>query len=322
MPNLITHKIFGDDVIKVAKPKILAYVSKNPQAFSVGTSGPDFLFYYGQIPGQAADVTKEVVSIGSKIHAHSINEWHQVAIKTILKEKDEKLKATMISFFIGHLTHWALDAMTHPFIFYRSDGSSEKTKYWHYRYESMLDTAMVNEYKKTSIKAYPSKEILKTDQHLRDAIYQLYKDPVEKVYNVKFKKAYVDQAFKDCGRALNILYDPSGIKFKFVKFLETLINKKWKYSSHIVFDKVDKGADVLNLNKHTWKNPAKPSLSSNESFLELYYKALDLCLKVLDELVLVLEKKPIDDFLKLINNRSYETGLSYYAKMVEYKSIY
>lgn len=322
MPNLITHKIFGDDILKVAGPKVLAYVNKNPQAFSVGTSGPDFLFYYGQIPGQNKEVAKKVVKIGSIIHAHHINDWHKLAIRTILNEKDESLKATMISFFIGHITHWALDAMTHPFIFYRSDGSSEETKYWHYRYESMLDTVMVNEYKKTSIKAYSSKEILKTDQHLRDAIYKVYKDAVEDVFKLDFKKDYVNQAFKDCDQALNFLYDPSGLKFKVIKLFESLVNKKWQYSSHIVTDKVDKSADVLNLNNHKWKNPAKPSFASNESFLDLYYRAIDLCLKVLDEVVLVLEGKPIDDFLKLLDNRSYETGLSYYAEMVEYKSIY
>lgn len=322
MPNLMTHKIFANDVLKVSSSKILDYVSKNPQAFSVGSSGPDFLFYYGQIPGQDKEVAKRVVNIGSLIHAYNINDWHKVAIESIISEKDEKLKATMISFFIGHITHWALDAKTHPFIFYRSDGSSEESKYWHYRYESMLDTVMVNEYKKTSIKAYPSKEILKTDKHIRAAIYQVYKDAVEKVFEIDFKKDYVDQSFKDCDKALNFLYDPSGIKFKLIKFFETLINKKWQYSSHIVFDKVDKDADVLNLNNHQWKNPAKPSFVSNESFLDLYYKAIDLSLKALNEFVLVLEGKPIDDFLKVINNRSYETGLSYHAEMVEYKSIY
>lgn len=322
MPNLITHKIFADDVLKVASKEILAYVEKDPQAFSVGSSGPDFLFYYGQIPGQDKEVAKKVVSIGSKIHASKINEWYKVAIGSVLSEKDQNLKSTMISFLIGHLTHWALDAKTHPFIFYRSDGSSEETKYWHYRYESMLDTVMVKEYKKTSIKAYPSKEILKTTAHHRLAIYKLYKDAVKKVYKLDFKQDYVDQAFKDSDRILNILHDPRGRKFKLIKFIEGLINKKWQYSSHIVTDKVDKNADVLNLNNHTWKNPAKPSFESNESFLDLYFKAIDLSLKILDELVLVLDGKPVDDFLKILSNRSYETGLSYYAEMVEYKSIY
>lgn len=322
MPNLITHKIFGEDFLKITNTEIKSLVAKNPQAFSVGTSGPDFLFYHSQFPWQNQKIGKKVRDIGSMIHGYNINDWYQLAIESCINEKDENLKSIMISFLIGHLTHWALDSSVHPFIFYRSDGSSKETQYWHFRYESMLDTVMVNKYRKTSIKEYPSKAILKTDDSLELAIYKVYKTATEKTFNIEFKHDYVSQSFKDANNTLNFLHDPSGFKFKMIKAGETLIGKKWLFSSHIVTDKVDNKVDVLNTNNHQWKNPADPTFSSNESFLDLYYKAIDLSEKVLDEFTLVLAGKNMDDLFNLINNKSYETGLSEYKEMKEFKSVY
>lgn len=322
MPNLMTHKIFGEDVLKMTNERIQNYVKKNPQAFSVGTSGPDYLFYHSQFPWQDQEAGAKVGNIGSVIHSKNINDWYEVAISSCINEKDLDLQADMISFLIGHLTHWGLDSSAHPFIFYRTDGTSKETKYWHYRYESMLDTVMVNNYRKTSIKDYPSREILKTDQKIQKAIYNVYKDATEKVHGLKFDFEYVVQAFKDADATLRVLYDPSGYKYKAVRALEILMNKKWAFTSHIVTNQIKDEVDVLNANNHQWKNPADPSFTSNESFLDLYYKAIDVTVKVLEELTLVLEGKAINDLLNIINNKSYETGLSEYKKMIEYKSVY
>ncbi|NLC54634.1 MAG: zinc dependent phospholipase C family protein [Erysipelothrix sp.] len=322
MPNLMTHKIFGEDVLEIANSEIQNYVKKNPQAFSVGTSGPDYLFYHSQLPWQNQSIGKKVRDIGGIIHAKKINDWYKIAVNSCINEKDENLKATMISFMIGHLTHWGLDSSVHPFIFYRSDGSTKETTYWHYRYESMLDTVMVNKYRKASIRDYPSKSILKTDNEIETAIYKVYKEATEKTYDLTFKMEYVNQSFKDAKTTLSVLYDPSGFKFKIVSLIERMLGKKWEFSSHIVTDKVAKDEDVLNLNNHRWKNPANPEFISNESFLDLYYKAIVMTNSVLNEFSLVLDGKPIDDLLSLIANKSYETGLKEYHEMVEYKSIY
>lgn len=322
MPNLMTHKIFGEDVSQLVNENIQKYIEAYPQAFSVGTSGPDFLFYHSKLPWQNQKEGKKVRSIGSVIHERNINEWYRVAIDSCIKENDEYLKPVMISFLIGHITHWGLDHSTHPFIFYRTNGTTKDTKYWHYRYESMLDTVMVNNYRKTSIKNYKSQEILKTNDQIEDAIYEVYKDACKVAHNVDFQHKYVLQSFHDAQTILDILYDPSGYRFKAVRLLERVINKNWTFSSHIVTDKVNDDEDVLNLNNHLWKNPAKPSFTSNESFLDLYYRAIDVTVLVLNELDLVLKGKPMDDLLALINNKSYETGLSEYYPMLEYKSIY
>lgn len=322
MPNIITHKIFGEDVLKLASRDIKDYVAKNPQAFSVGTSGPDFLFYNGVLPWQDLKQGQKVRDIGGLLHSENINDWYRVAINSCIIEKDPILKADMISFMIGHLTHWALDSRVHPFIFYRTDGSNRDSAYWHFRYESMLDTVMVHKYRKQSITAYPSKEILKTDKAIEKAIYKVYKDAIEKNYDVEFKEKYVEESFDHLQTILNLLHDPSGIKFKILRVIETIIRKKWLFTSHVVTDKINEEIDVLNTNHHTWKNPAKPSFSSNESFLDLYYKAIDLTVNVLSEFEEVLSGKPIDKLLDLIDNKSYETGLSNKKPMLEFKSVY
>lgn len=322
MPNLITHKIFATDVLKVANENILAIIKASPQAFSVGTSGPDFLFYHSKLPWQNQKLGKKVRNIGSLIHQKNIDEWFKVAILTCLNEKDSKMKNEMLSYMIGHLTHWVLDKSVHPFIFYRSDGTTKATQYWHYRYESMLDTIMVNKYRKTSIKDYNSKAIMHADHTLQKAIYNIYKPAVKQVFAQDFKFEYVEQSFKDADKILTYMHDVKGYKFKAIQLFERLIGKLWAYSSHIVTNKVDDRYDILNTNNHQWKNPADANFVSNESFLELYFKAVRQASETLQEFSLVIDGKPIDDLLKIINNQSYETGLSQYKEMKHFQSIY
>ncbi len=322
MPNLMTHKIFGEDVLKVANSEILAIVKASPQAFSVGTSGPDFLFYHSKLPWQNQELGSKVRNIGSLIHQEKIDDWFKVAISACLNEKDLKIKNDMQSYMIGHLTHWALDKSVHPFIFYRSDGTSQATKYWHYRYESMLDTIMVNKYRKTSIKDYKSRAIMQAGNDVQIAIYNIYKPAVEKVFDIDFKFDYVEQSFKDCDKILMFMYDVKGYKFKMISLLERIIGQSLNFSSHIVTNNVDDRFDILNLNNHQWKNPADASFVSNESFLDLYFKAIRLASDTLLEFSQVIAGKPIDDLMKIINNQSYETGLSKFKEMKSFKSIY
>lgn len=322
MPNLITHKIFGDDVAKLVNTDLKHFIETCPQAFSVGTSGPDFLFYYKRLPWHNKKQSKKVQMIASCIHQININQWYKHAINICQQEENLQLKSQMISFLIGHITHWGLDHMTHPFIFYRSESLSQKNSYWHFRYESMLDTVMANNYKKKSISQYNSQEIMATNDQIEQAIYKIYKNPTEKTCDIDFKYEYVVESFKSAQIILKLLHDPKGLKSKVVSLFEILLNKRWSVTSHMVTDKIKEAEDVLNLKNTTWKNPANPGFTSNESFLDLYYRAIEFTVLVLDEFDKVLKGKSLDDFLALIDNKSYETGLSEYYPMIEFNSIY
>ena len=46
MPNIITHKIFAEEVLKsMTKHDIRSMIERHPQIFYIGSNGPDFLFF-------------------------------------------------------------------------------------------------------------------------------------------------------------------------------------------------------------------------------------------------------------------------------------
>lgn len=51
MPNIITHKLFAEEVYKRTKKKdIKDLLEKHFQIYYIGSNGPDFLFFYHALP--------------------------------------------------------------------------------------------------------------------------------------------------------------------------------------------------------------------------------------------------------------------------------
>ena len=46
MPAIYAHLRFGDEVAKTLPPIYTALIEKYPEAFALGTQGPDILFYH------------------------------------------------------------------------------------------------------------------------------------------------------------------------------------------------------------------------------------------------------------------------------------
>ena len=66
--------------------------------------------------------------------------------------------------------------------------------------------------------------------------------------------------------------------------------------------------DFLNFNHRIWRNPTTYSITSKESFYDLYVKALKLSKKIIEDTFLYLKGENID--LKAVyTNLSYVTGL-------------
>jgi len=149
MPNIITHALCAQDAIEsIETPYLSALIAKYPRIYALGSSGPDFLFYYKILPWEKADPENRMRKIGNLIHSSRINDFYQSAIGVIQTTQDEPTRERMIVFIAGHLAHWALDSIAHPYIFAKTGViGSGPTKYWHFRFESMLDTLMVTQVK-------------------------------------------------------------------------------------------------------------------------------------------------------------------------------
>ena len=140
MPNLITHTIFARKVFEnLEDSKYKTWISENKKEYTIGTNGPDFLFFHDLFPLWKKQ-DRKIANIGSKIHAKNINLFFETAIDVYTKETDETIKKAMAAYICGHYLHWQLDSIMHPYVVYRTGFKEKNSSSYHHRFESMMDT--------------------------------------------------------------------------------------------------------------------------------------------------------------------------------------
>jgi hypothetical protein len=321
MPNIVTHALCANDVLQqLPNLEIKRVIQKYPRVFSMATSGPDFLFYYKALPFQDSKDAKPVHEIGNVIHKKWINKFYAKAIELIQAENENK--EILLAFLAGHLMHWSLDHKAHPFVFNRSGEIAGESKYWHYRFESMIDTMMVKQIKGYRLNETKSYEFVDSLPEHRKIIGEFYRKIVLSVFNLDFPTEIYDECFVSMYSLSKMLFDPNTTKFPLVQAVEKTLDLYWKYSSHMVIGKLDTEHDVLNLNHTPWTHPCDNTEISTKSFVDLYDEAVlvgQAVLFRLNDIVFEKKKQSLDNIL---NDLGYDTGKANEMELKFYHSIY
>lgn len=319
MPSLITHELFGKEVCRALPQKLSTIIQANIEEFSIGTSGPDLFFYYNAWPWLNQNEAKKIAKIGNEIHSHHIHEFFKDVFETVKDHQSQE----KISYVAGLLCHWALDKEAHPYIFNQteSDKGGDSSLY-HRRFESHLDYLMLQLIRGQSGKDYPGYKLLKYDSDTVKAIYEIYSEPVKHVYGYTIDSKCIETCLKHFYNIQKVLFDPHGYRKKFLYQVESkVLHKPYIFTSMIMPMDIDK-LDILNQEKRNWHHPCtnKPS---NKSFVELFNQAILLGQEVCAEFFNYLKgDTELDTLLAIINNQSFETGLSVLSPMKYYDCIY
>lgn len=320
MPNIIAHALCANDVLQqLPNLEIKRVIQKYPRVFSMASSGPDFLFYYKALPFQDDKDAKPVHEIGNVIHRKWINRFYAKAVELIQNETTNK--EVLIAFLAGHLMHWSLDHKAHPFVFNRSGEIAGDTKYWHYRFESMIDTMMVKQIKGYRLNETKSFEFVDSLPEHRKIIGEFYRKIVLSVYNLDFSTEIYEECFESMHKLSKMLFDPNTTLFPLIQVAEKAMGFEWKYSSHMVIGKIDTEHDVLNLKHSPWEHPCDNTVST-KSFVDLYDEAIlvgQAVLYRLNDIVYENKKVNLDNIL---NDLGYDTGKANEMELKFYRSIY
>lgn len=147
MPAITTHHLFADEVLTKTK------INVNKDLYYVFCQSFDHLFYYNLLSFKKG---KDIRKLGHYAHSHNTQEYFINMIKMIKEYKLENDKECL-SYLYGSLTHYIMDSIFHPFIFYKTGvlkkGEKETYKYngLHTKIEAMLDIYF---YEKTFNKPY------------------------------------------------------------------------------------------------------------------------------------------------------------------------
>ncbi len=108
MPAIFTHVQFGKEVAATLPSPLQRILEAHPQAFYLGTQGPDILFYHKPLKKKNNPARKK----GWDLHAESPEGFFVNAARVILEENDDAIKA----YVTGFLCHFTLDTACHPAI--------------------------------------------------------------------------------------------------------------------------------------------------------------------------------------------------------------
>ncbi|MDL2276855.1 zinc dependent phospholipase C family protein, partial [Breznakia sp. OttesenSCG-928-G09] len=273
MPNLITHTIFCEEVYKnISNEKYKSIIKNNRKEYLIGTNGPDYLFFHGAFPiYKKQDMT--ISDIGTKLHRKKINAFYKSAIKTYRAQKSGYVKDAMASYIIGHYLHWQLDSIMHPYVVYFTGFGGVNNKMYHHRFESMMDTINLKNYRNETIKTYETYKLCKRSKYSVKAISNVYIPAVKECFDIELDQDIIKQALMDWEKAQRYLYDPKKIKYRLLKFVE-FITRKPGLSGNVVTPDIDIRYDVMNEEHRQWKHPCTGEIST-ESEDDLFQKAIE-----------------------------------------------
>lgn len=320
MPNIITHAIFCEEVYKhINNLYYKELIAKHKKEYLIGTNGPDFLFFHDVFPLYKKQ-NMRVSDIGSELHRNKINAFYKSAIKTYHKQKDDESKKAMASYIIGHYLHWQLDSVMHPYVVYFTGFNQTFSKMHHHRFESMMDTINLKNYRNETIQTYETFRICRRSKYSSKVISKVYTQAVKDCLHIEISKEDIKQALQDWEKAQKYLYDPKKIKIRFLKAIE-FITRKPGLSGNIVTLDIDERYDVMNVEKREWKHPCTGEVS-NESEDELFQKAIHKASIGLPLLFDALDHKTIQPLLDFIDDHSYSNGVKGKMKRLYMDDIY
>lgn len=322
MPSLVTHQLFAYEALhRSGDERLLAIVNRYPEAFSIGSSGPDIFLFYHFWPFGVSEKAKSINELGNLLHQSHINDVFTRALNGI-KESSSSCEEA-ISYVTGWMCHYALDRIAHPFIFYWSGFGSTQSNYHHRRMEAMIDALMIRQKLGRDIKTIRPFDVVRRGPLTHTVIYEVLAPVVRSVFQFDLQEGDILRCLQDMRLLYVLLHDPHGWKFEVLHRLEpmpyaftgTLIKRK--------FNDHDESFDVLNKSHKTWVHPCDDTFVSQDSFLNVYETALqEASLMVQYISSYLFEDKKLDQLMDMIGNRTYDTGMLNTVKMKHSRSKY
>ena len=310
MPATVAHAFFAKDVFDILPLEISKNI--NLRRCKMFAQSVDSLYFYNLFsifPG------KDIRKFGSYFHTHKSQEFFLNLLQYI---RDNNIYDNDVySFLVGYICHYALDSTLHPYIYYKS-GVFNKNKPSTYKYnnvhtfmENFIDNDMIR--RRTDVNPYKF-DIARFCFDIREFSNDLDKTIDYAFYNtfkIRDMSSIYYKSLKQMKTAINVFRrDPYGIKKAVYKFVDTFTPKSvFRYEAISYHYPLEDKHNYLNADHSLWRNPTTYNIVSNESFVDLYLKAIKMAKVLVCASFDYLYGKAID-LEQVFDNTSYITGIS------------
>lgn len=307
MPSSATHAYIALDVYEKLNNKIKKTINYNIDDYKAYSQGMD-VFYFYSILNIFNIKSFEVKKFGSYTHKNKTNKLLINLINEIKKTQDN----SCFLFLIGLVTHYISDSTIHPFINYQSKSISLDNLYDnHFFLESYIDNYIIlkkeNNEEYYKFKVYDFCFNVTYNKNIENMLNKVFKD----TFNKNNYGIYYYKSLKEIKRFFKLFrHDEYKIKKYLYLTINPLVKKIFRSIKYLSYNfDISNYEKYLNLNHDTWYNIYNKKIVSNDSFFDLYDKVVIKTVYIINELYEYIYFNKDIDLEKLLENRSYSTGL-------------
>lgn len=308
MPGAKTHDIAYKQIKEKLNNKTLSNFP-NYDDYNIFSQGHDLLIYYQYYyPWHLKKNIITSVKLQEEMLPEFVFNYMDIAKKNGALEEE----ATRLFIGAGYIFHHILDMYIHPLlIYYSKDHIPDKNNvtWQHGIIETLIDAYMVKSFENKNPATYKIYEDFKFKKQVSQRFVDTLNKSFEKTYDMvnignKFKISfYQTQSYIKA-----VKYDPKRIKKKIFDYLDKYFMGTSSFSYHV---NPLEALKYLNIENKFWNNPVDSTLTSTESFMDLYDKALKESSYIIDKLEELAYKGIFnrDDIYSIIPNKSSISGL-------------
>lgn len=311
MPGYDTHYLFGVHTYRrMPDSAIKNNISRFQSPYKLGILGPDIFFYY------ATEVVAARKNIGSTMHTSKTDIFFKKCIEYAISQEDEA-GIICISYISGFLTHYTLDCLVHPYVYWMTDYNHKTKDYLekHFSLETDIDIMLLRTYLDTTPREFFSRSEVSLSSQEMNVICSLLHYAIRHTYHdSRITKRGIKMAILSLQKEHKLLKLFSSKAKNAIGTIEYAFVGQRYIAPLIPGGDEVKHLDPLNLSHHIWFNPWDLNISSTESVPQLLNRARDRYLLTIFLLDNFLEdtsnNKAFALLLNKIGSKSYHSGLN------------
>lgn len=310
MPATAVHAFFVNDVYDILPSDYRKNLDlKRCKMFAQSTDSCLFYNLLSVFPG------KDIRNFQEVFHKNNTQEFFINVLRYIRDNNINDIDT--FSFLVGFISHYALDSIMHPYIIYKTgyfnkkDMNTYKYHSKHHFMETFLDNDMIS--KRFNMNPYQfniSDYCFKLDKLSYDlnntidySFYNTFK--IKNMSSIYYKSLVQMKTFIRLFRQ-----DRYGIKRFLYKLIDSFTMKSaFRFDTLSYHYPLEDRFNYLNNDHKIWRNPTTYNIVSNDSFIDLYLKAIKFAKVLVCASFDYINGKDID-LEKVFDNRSYVTGLN------------
>ncbi len=325
MAGLFSHLIAGKATSILIDEEHKKIISENKQAYYLGTQGPDLFFYY-----YTRVFYTSTRPLGQMLHKERVGKFLSELVYQTKQIKNERDREVATSYLLGYLSHYVVDAYTHPYVYFKAGFSTNKkfklsprNSWYHRAIETNIDNVLLEYFYDNANEHHHSiGEALELPETYK-RVYKYFKMPKE---DIKVISSLIKTAILN---TYDIYIDSARIKTAINQMLLTLTILEAKSSRHeklIILEDNVKFADVdverlkriqslnckkdyFNFEHGDWSAPWDLEIKSQADVVELMSNAVYESVDIFADMLKYFDNElSFNDLMDVIKNRSLAHG--------------